>query len=43
MFILKNYVLGVGPRSGGGKALSGAGAKRKEGVQPPDHMSNGRA
>lgn len=23
------------PRSGGGKATSGAGAKRKEGVQPP--------
>ncbi|KOC30475.1 hypothetical protein GL58_21485 [Comamonas testosteroni] len=26
---------GEGPRSGGGDALSGAGAKRKEGVQPP--------
>lgn len=24
------------PRSGGGEATSGAGAKRKEGVQPPD-------
>lgn len=26
---------GVGPRSGGGIATSGAGAERKEGVQPP--------
>lgn len=26
---------GEGPRSGGGEATSGAGAKRKEGVQPP--------
>jgi hypothetical protein len=26
---------GEGPRSGGGKATSGAGAQRKEGVQPP--------
>jgi len=28
-------VSGEGPRSGGGEATSGAGAERKEGVQPP--------
>lgn len=39
MSILKDKDLGEGPRSGGGNALSGAGAKRKEGVQPPDHMT----
>lgn len=31
-------VLGEGPRSGGGVANSGAGAKRKEGVQPPGEL-----
>ena len=34
-FIADWQVLGEGPRSGGGEAPSGAGAKRKEGVQPP--------
>ena len=33
---------GEGPRSGEGKALSGAEAERREGVQPPvDRASNG--
>lgn len=35
-FLMTN---GVGPQSGGGEAPSGAGAKRKEGVQPPDHIN----
>lgn len=30
-----DWQVGEGPRSGGGAATSGAGAKRKEGVQPP--------
>lgn len=30
-----DWQAGEGPRSGGGEATSGAGAKRKEGVQPP--------
>jgi hypothetical protein len=42
MSIFANKVLGVVPRSGGGKALSGAGAKRKEGVQPPDYLTSNR-
>lgn len=29
---------GEGPRSGGGAATSGAGAQRKEGVQPPGDL-----
>lgn len=29
---------GEGPRSGGGAATSGAGAQRKEGVQPPGEL-----
>lgn len=32
-------VLGEGPRSGEGEALSGAGAKRREGAQPPAELS----
>ena len=32
-------VLGEGPRSGGGKDTSGAGAQRKEGVQPPGYRA----
>lgn len=32
--------LGEGPRSGGGEATSGAGAQRKEGVQPPDDSTS---
>lgn len=31
---------GEEPRSGGGKATSGAGAQRKEGVQPPDYSAS---
>ena len=31
---------GEGPRSGGGGATSGAGAQRKEGVQPPDDSTS---
>lgn len=34
-FIPGRQVLGEVPRSGGGEATSGAGAKRKEGAQPP--------
>lgn len=30
-----DWQAGEGPRSGGGTATSGAGAQRKEGVQPP--------
>lgn len=30
-----DWQAGEGPRSGGGAAASGAGAQRKEGVQPP--------
>lgn len=30
---------GEGPRSGGGVAPSGAGAKRKEGGHPPDNAA----
>ncbi len=31
---------GEGPRGGGGEATSGAGAKRKEGVQPPGDLAS---
>lgn len=35
-------LVGEGPRSGEGDTLSGAGAKRKEGVQPPaDNQTEG--
>lgn len=33
-----DWQTGEGPRSGGGKATSGAGAQRKEGVQPPGEL-----
>ena len=38
-FFPGKQALGEGPRSGGGNATSGAGAKRKEGVQPPGGRS----
>lgn len=39
---LINRVLGEGPRSGGGEALSGAGAKRREGAPPPVDFESSR-
>lgn len=33
-----DWQAGEGPRSGGGAATSGAGAERKEGVQPPGEL-----
>lgn len=33
-----DWQAGQGPRSGGGAATSGAGAQRKEGVQPPGEL-----
>jgi len=33
-----DWLAGEGPRSGGGAATSGAGAQRKEGVQPPGEL-----
>lgn len=38
MSILKDKVLGEGPRSGGGEVLSGAVAQRKEGEHPPGYL-----
>ncbi|MFY3383674.1 hypothetical protein [Paracidovorax sp. MALMAid1276] len=34
-----DWQAGEGPRSGGGAATSGAGAQRKEGVQPPGDLA----
>lgn len=34
-----DQLAGEGPRSGGGAGTSGAGAKRKEGVQPPGDVA----
>lgn len=35
-----DWQTGEGPRSGGGAVTSGAGAQRKEGVQPPGDLAS---